>query len=196
MVTTRRADAERNIAAILDAGTRLLSTDPTASVAQIAKAAGVGRVTLYGHFATREALVDAVLDHAIEAALPAIENPAFAGMRAPEAMASLISTSWEILARHSSLFLAASQTMPMERIRRHHERPLRTVEALIARGRAEGDFRTDLPLAWLVSTFFGLLHSAAQEIESGRLERAAAEAVLTRTILPLLSYGADPGVTT
>ncbi|MFI6322010.1 TetR/AcrR family transcriptional regulator [Nonomuraea sp. NPDC050556] len=190
MVTTRRADAERNIAAIIAAGTRLLSADPNASVAEIAKAAGVGRVTLYGHFATREALVDAVMDHAIEVTLPLIENPALEEMPAPEAMATLIATSWEILARHSSLFLAASQTMPMERIRRHHERPLLTVERLIARGRDDGDFRTDLPLSWLVSTFFGVLHSAAQEVEAGRLERSSAESVLSKTILPLLSYGA------
>ncbi|PZG15983.1 TetR/AcrR family transcriptional regulator [Nonomuraea aridisoli] len=54
--SVRRADAERNIAAILDAATRLISADPTVSVADIAKAAGVGRVTLYGHFPSRKAL--------------------------------------------------------------------------------------------------------------------------------------------
>lgn len=185
---TLRADASRNIAAILSAGVRLLSTDPGASVAEIAKAAGVGRVTLYGHFASREVLVEAVLDHAVALATPSLEDPSLDSLAPTEAMASLISTSWEILARHSNLFVAASQTLPAEVIRQRHDRPLRTVSRLIERGRAGGDFRTDLPLEWLVTTFFGVLHSAAQEIEAGRLERSAAETVLTRTLLPLLSY--------
>ena len=46
----RRADARRNIAKILDAAVARLSEDPAASVGSVAEAAGVGRVTLYGHF--------------------------------------------------------------------------------------------------------------------------------------------------
>ena len=57
----QRADARRNIAAILDAATECLAHDPEMSIADIAAAAGVGRITLYGHFRTRADLVDAVL---------------------------------------------------------------------------------------------------------------------------------------
>ena len=56
----RRADARRNIAAILDAALLCLARDPDASIADIAQAAGVGRVTLYGHFKSRADLIDAV----------------------------------------------------------------------------------------------------------------------------------------
>ena len=48
----QRADARRNIAAILDAATDCLARDPEMSIADIAAAAGVGRITLYGHFKT------------------------------------------------------------------------------------------------------------------------------------------------
>lgn len=47
---TRRADAQQNVERILDAAIDCLSRDSDASVVQIAQAAGVGRVTLYGHF--------------------------------------------------------------------------------------------------------------------------------------------------
>ncbi|GAA2844430.1 hypothetical protein GCM10020220_037150 [Nonomuraea rubra] len=122
-VPARRADAERNIAAILEAGTRLLSADPTASVADIAKAAGVGRVTLYGHFPSREALVDAVLDHAVGMADAVLEDESIDTAPAPEAMAGLLRSSWEVLDRHRRLFLAADRVLATERIREHHEAP-------------------------------------------------------------------------
>jgi AcrR family transcriptional regulator len=183
----RRADAERNIAAILAAGTRLLSDDPGASVADIAKAAGVGRVTLYGHFPSREALVDAVLDHAVGMADTSLADDSLDTAPAPEAMATLLRSSWEILDRHRRLFVAADRVLPTERIREHHDRPLRRVERLIERGRQAGDFRTDLPLGWLVTTFFAIIHSAAQEREAGRLAADEVEHVLVSTMLSLLT---------
>jgi Bacterial regulatory proteins, tetR family len=56
-----RADAKRNVAAILAAATDRLAENPDTSMAEIAAAAGVGRMTLYGHFKTRTDLLDAVL---------------------------------------------------------------------------------------------------------------------------------------
>ncbi|MFD1934237.1 MULTISPECIES: TetR/AcrR family transcriptional regulator [Nonomuraea] len=183
----RRADAERNIAAILATAARLLGADPGVSVAEIAKEAGVGRVTLYGHFPSRESLVDAVLRDAVDHAELALSGLDLEGVPPAQAMERLISSSWEILDRHSRLFVAADRALPAERIRERHGKPLARVEQLIARGMDEGAFRTDLPLSWLVSTFFGLLHSAAGEIEAGRLPRAQAADVLTRTLRSVLA---------
>lgn len=56
-----RADATRNREQLLDVATRLFATAETEpSMRAIAAAAGVGIATLYRHFPTREALVDAV----------------------------------------------------------------------------------------------------------------------------------------
>ena len=56
-----RADGERNRAAILEAAHRILSEKGSgASLDEIAQAAGVGNGTLYRHFPTRTALVEAV----------------------------------------------------------------------------------------------------------------------------------------
>jgi AcrR family transcriptional regulator len=62
MAATRplRADAQRNRDRLLEVAARVISADgPDVALEAIAKEAGVGIGTLYRHFPTREALVDA-----------------------------------------------------------------------------------------------------------------------------------------
>jgi TetR/AcrR family transcriptional repressor of mexCD-oprJ operon len=169
-----RADARRNVEAILDAALRCLATDPLTSVNDIAKAAGVGRVTLYGR-AIEQA--DEVLD-----AIDLTGDP-----RA--ALARLIASSWQIVDRSRTLLLAAERELPAERIRAHHDQPMRRVRALLQRGRRDGAFRADLPTDWLVATFYGILHGAAAEITAGRLDPDGAAEVITATLLAAYTPG-------
>ena len=66
-----RADARHNRALIIAAAVAALSASPAATVGEIAGRAGVSRGTVYAHFPTRSALV--------EAAREASEPPAVAG---------------------------------------------------------------------------------------------------------------------
>ncbi|MFQ6398730.1 TetR/AcrR family transcriptional regulator [Nocardia sp. KC 131] len=58
--------AQANRRRILDVAAGELARNPAASMEEIAAAAGVVRRTLYGHFPTREALIDGILDLASE----------------------------------------------------------------------------------------------------------------------------------
>jgi TetR/AcrR family transcriptional regulator, mexCD-oprJ operon repressor len=70
----RRADAERSIARILDAAVDALGEDQEASMAEIARRAGVVRATIYVHFPTREALLEAVTERALAETVAVINN--------------------------------------------------------------------------------------------------------------------------
>lgn len=164
----KRADARRNVVAILDAAVECLSRNPDASISEIAQTAGVGRVTLYGHFASRAELIDAVLGRAIEEGHQALGQVDLTG-DPREALDRLVRSSWVLVNQFRSILLAAQSSLPPGRIRDLHEGPAQRVEVLVERGRREGIFRTDLPTSWLVGTMQSVMHGAADEIAAGRL---------------------------
>src|SRR3954452_19531980 len=148
----RRADAQRNIEAILTAAGRCLAQDPDASVGAIAASAGVGRVTLYGHFPNRAHLVDAVVTRALAAFQDALESVDLSG-DPHDALVRLVHAVWQPTAESARLIVAAERALPPERILDAHQQPMRQVTAFIERGQARRAFRTDLPASWLVSVF-------------------------------------------
>src|SRR5262245_14346690 len=111
----QRADARRNVAAILDAGTDCLARDPDVSIADIAAAAGVGRITLYGHFKTRAELVDAVLVRTLERADTVLDATDTTG-EPSAALARLVAASWQIVHQFRNVLMAAHGELPAERI--------------------------------------------------------------------------------
>lgn len=185
----KRADAERNIAAIVDAGIELLATNPGASMAEIAQAAGVGRVTLYAHFASRETLLDAIVRHAIDQTVAqlAADEDAVAGEPADVALARILRTQWKSLDRYGRLRAVAVEVLGEQKLRRRHDPVLDRLRKLIVRGQNDGVFRTDLPQSWLVTAIYSLLHAAADEVAANRMTRSAAPDVLIGTVLGLLT---------
>jgi TetR/AcrR family transcriptional regulator, mexCD-oprJ operon repressor len=158
-----------------------LARDPETSIADIAAAAGVGRITLYGHFKTRAELVDAVLARTIEHA-DAILDATDAGGDPAGALARLVAASWQLVHQFSNILLAAHRELPAERIRGVHDPILRRVRSLIGHGLRAGTFRTDLPEQWLTTTVFSLMHAAAQDAAAGRIEPGDAAGLITATL--------------
>ncbi|MGH3320497.1 MAG: hypothetical protein ACRDN9_10005 [Streptosporangiaceae bacterium] len=77
--------------------------------------------------------------------------------------------------------------MTPSRLRDQHEPFVDPLTALVARGQAEGDFRTDLPTSWLIATIFNLLHLAAEELEAGHLAPEETADVVAATVLSVLT---------
>ncbi|MFG2004515.1 TetR/AcrR family transcriptional regulator [Spirillospora sp. NPDC048911] len=182
----RRADAERNIARIVSAARRSLSSDPNASTDDIAKAAGVGRMTLYGHFRTRPELIEAALVDALNEGEKALAGVDLGG-NAFEALSRLLASSWSLVAESTALLTAAQGTLPPGRIRELHAAPAERVEALIRRGQDDGTFRTDLPIAWLVNVIHAVLITAAEQTRNDDLKENETADIVIATVRSLMA---------
>ena len=182
----RRADARRNIEAILDAAIACLAGNPDASMAEIAAKAGVGRVTLYAHFKTRAELIEAVLARTTAQAHDTLDAVDTSG-DPYAAVARLIAASWLIVNQFRFVLAAAQRELPAECIRCAHDDVLGRVQALIERGQRAGAFRTDLPVTWLASLSMSVMHGAASDVSAGRLTAAQAPSVITATMLAALT---------
>lgn len=187
----RRADAQRNRAAIIDAALVCLAANPRASMTEIAQAAGVGRVTLYGHFSSRRELIDAAAGQTMSRA-DAQLAPLDLDGDAREALELLVTSCWRIIDTFHGLLRAAEEELGADRLRQHHDELMLRVRRLIERGQAEARFRSDQPAEWLVACFFAILHGAATEIREGRLSETAAAKVIPQTIQALVSIPAAP----
>jgi TetR/AcrR family transcriptional regulator, mexCD-oprJ operon repressor len=181
-VLAKRADARRNIEAIVAAATTLLAADPDASVQEIAKAAGVGRVTLYGHFDSRAALIAEVATRAIAQSEESLRTVDLDGDPLA-AMGRLLDATWHLTHRFGAIVVAADQALPSEAMSRAHENPERRVRSLLERGREEGRFRSDMPVAWQIATIHAVLHAASAAVHQGRISDTQAPRLVRDTVL-------------
>lgn len=185
MPTTKRADARRNVEAILDAATDVLAVDPDASINDIAAAAGVGRVTLYGHFESRAALIGQVAERAMastEESLAAIDvsgDP-------PSVLDTVLRETWVLTHRFGALVVAAEHALPPERLAVLHEQPIARARTLLARGRRTGAFRTDLPVAWQLTSIQAVLHAASTAVHQGTITHKQAPELVVSSVRALL----------
>jgi AcrR family transcriptional regulator len=180
----RRADAQRNIDKILEAGLRLYSSRPGVSVAEVAEAAGVGRVTLYGHFPSRTELAKALMERAFEETEAAWRDVDTSGPAA-EALDRVLREQWHLMERNRNLRDNIIGDVSPQWLRARHDPILKRIEALITRGQDDGAFRTDLPLSWMVTALYSLVHAAADEISAGRLTTEQAPEVLVASLRSL-----------
>jgi TetR/AcrR family transcriptional repressor of mexCD-oprJ operon len=180
-----RSDSTRNRDAILQAAAECLAADPNASLADIAKAAGIARITLYGHFSSRNELLAELVRTSmarVEAELASVD---LAG-DVWQALESLVASSWRLVNSLAVLRAVAEQALPAEVMHDSHEDPRTRLEHLLARGRAGGAFRDDWSIAWQTTCYFSLLHGAAAEVRAGRLPEAEAHESLFPTLRALL----------
>lgn len=171
-----RADAARNLEAVLTTGARILATDPGASIASIAAEAGVDRRTVYRRFASREDLLAAI--H--ESRLSAIEQ-AIADARLREAPVTVALHRYVegIIEVNRKWPVDLSRMLDDETIRERRDRSRLEVDRFIERATEEGLLRADLPEGWASALLPQLMHFASRELPDLSAAQAADLAVDT-----------------
>ncbi|MGN6794391.1 MAG: TetR/AcrR family transcriptional regulator [Streptosporangiaceae bacterium] len=184
----QRAIAERNVDAILDAVEELLERRAHTTMSAVAKRAGVSRVTLYAHFATWEAVLEAAVTRAVDRTMAALRAAEPDEGPADEAADRMIAAAWQHLARFGAMAQAVAEQMSPEAVARTHHAAHHTIGALVERGQREGRFRTDLSAGWLVTACIALIHTCADEVRAGRIEDNDAVRILTATVRSIFTY--------
>lgn len=184
---TSRADANRR--RILDVALAELLRDPDASMDQIARAAGVVRRTVYGHFPSREALISTLVDEAVEA-LSAAHAAGREDVRDPaEAVARSVLAVWAIADRYRLLVALAQRTVTMQGIRERLAPVRQASIGLLQRGLDEDVFSSPLPAPALAYVHEQMLFAVMEAVNDGLLAareagRCAAVTVLTAAGVP------------
>jgi AcrR family transcriptional regulator len=177
--STSRADANRR--RILDVALAELLRDPDASMDQIARAAGVVRRTVYGHFPSREALIGTLVDEAV-GAVQAVHTAAQEGVTDPvEALARSVLAVWGIADRYRLLSALAQRTVTMQGIRERLAPLRRDAVARLQDGLDEGVFVSPLPASALAYVQEQTIFALMEAVNDGLLptEQAGPSAAVT-----------------
>ncbi|MGW0771008.1 TetR/AcrR family transcriptional regulator [Streptomyces sp. NPDC002676] len=184
---TSRADANRR--RILDVALAELLRDPDASMDQIARAAGVVRRTVYGHFPSREALIATLVDGAVAEVLEVTERVRAEAEDPAEDVARSVLALWEVADRYRLLVALAQRTVTMQGIRERLA-PLREKKVhTLQRGLDTGVFDSPLAAPALAYVHEQMLFAVMEAVNDGLLTaaeagRSAAVTLLTAAGVP------------
>jgi AcrR family transcriptional regulator len=182
----QRQVAERNVEAILDAAEELLQLGQ-ANISAVAVLAGVSRVTVYAHFPTWTALLEAAVERAVRRTMAALESAHADDGPPVEALDRMIAVAWQHLARYGAMAAAVAELLSPEAVTRTHQAAHHTIGALLARGQADGSFRADLPAVWLVTACIALVHACSDGVRAGQIQEHDAVRILTTSVRDLFT---------
>jgi AcrR family transcriptional regulator len=159
-----RRDAVRNRRSLIAAGRDVFAErGERASLEEIARRAGVGIGTLYRHFPTREALVEAIFEEHIDAVVAAAERAAAAD--AWEGLVGFLEQVLELQARNLPLRdVFVRHSAGEGRVAERRRRIGVLLRRLVARARKQGYVRDDFTVGDLVFamwSFMPLLEASA-----------------------------------
>jgi AcrR family transcriptional regulator len=186
----RRSDARRSIDAIIGAARSVLAERPDASMEDIAAAAGVTRQTVYVHFPSRDALIDALLNVAGAETVAAMDAAGLDTAPPADALRKYLDIGWELVRRNPFLLAPALTRNPPGS--EQHDAGTARLEQLIRRGQRAGDFDRAPPASWLAAATIGLFRAAAEEVAAGRLTTRKATAMLLDSALRLCGATGAP----
>ncbi|MFF2652374.1 TetR/AcrR family transcriptional regulator [Streptomyces sp. NPDC058045] len=167
---------------VLHSAAALLTRKATATMDEVARAAGISRATLHRHFAGRDALVRALEELCIRECETALDTARLDEGDAVDAVRRLVRALEPVagllcfLVTENQLFEGDEQNAGWARLDAR-------IGALFQRGQEQGEFRIDLTTAWLTEALYGLVGSAAWAVADGRVAANDFEFMVTELLL-------------
>lgn len=157
---TVRADAARNLEAVLTTAARMLAADPGASIASIAAEAGVDRRTVYRRFDSREQLLEAIYEARLEAIGRAIED---ARLREAPVAVALHRYVENVIVVNRKWPVDLSRMLTDDTVRRRRDAYVDEVDAFLDRATEQGLLRPGLPGRWAAAVLPELVNLVNRE---------------------------------
>lgn len=180
----QRPEARQSIAAVMDAAIRVLASRPDASMDEIARAAGVSRQTVYAHFPSRDALIDAVIERGTAEFTSLLDGVDLDQAPPAQALTRLLDAGWQIAARYPFLWLQPAVDPGKDADR--HAPVLDRMLDIVRRGQASGDLDASVPAHWLLSASLALGRATEDEVKAGRMTIEQATRAVHQGLLRLL----------
>ena len=164
--------------AILDAADRVLARDPVATLQQIADEAGVARTTVHRRFASREALLDALVQDMLEQMEAVIDDSR------PETAPPLVA-----LHEMSAGYIRLKSRWRLGTVREDdvHQDVIERIKAkntaMFRRLADAGLIAPDTDLEWAIRAYFALLHEAVERRAVTGDDPDALAALVTSTLV-------------
>ena len=141
---------------------------------------GVGRATVYRHFASREQLVRAIVDRALQDARDAVIGSRPEDGTALEALTRAVESLMRVADRYRLVMAISPHDVELRRRVDEVRVPL---QAIIERGQEEGVVRRDLPARWGTSALGALLQAVTVEIIDGAVAESQAVPLIVDTLV-------------
>lgn len=167
---------------VLRSAAALLSRRSTATMDEVAKAAGIGRATLHRHFAGRDALVRALENLGIQEFEAALDAAALDEGTSEEGLRRLVAAV-EPGAGLLSFLVTENQLFEGDQVNEGWNRLDARVAAFFRRGQERGELRIDLPPAWLTEALYGLIGTGAWAVQAGRVAGQDFQYVIVELLL-------------
>ncbi|MGW0333768.1 TetR/AcrR family transcriptional regulator [Streptomyces sp. NPDC003011] len=152
---------------VLRSAAALLTRRSTATMDEVARAAGISRATLHRQFAGRDALVRALEALGIAECEAALDTARLDDGPASDAVRRLV-RALEPAAGLLAFLYTENQLFEGEEQNAGWSQLDDRISDLFRRGQLDGEFRIDLTPAWLTEALYGLLASGAWMVQSGK----------------------------
>ncbi|MER5791494.1 TetR/AcrR family transcriptional regulator [Streptomyces sp. NPDC059627] len=166
----QRRNARSNRARILATARRELGKNPDITLEELARASGVVRRTLFGHFPGRTALLEALSQEAAETLRDAVAAGVKPTEPAERALAYFSLSMWPVGDRYRMLLALARHDLGTERVAEILAPARDAVTAVLERGQRDGVFHGHVPPSVLSAGLEAMTVALLEQVNSGALE--------------------------